>query len=146
MGGTNSTPNTHEEMLRNETLIDSSTEVRRVPHSKVVQEENKEFYPDTPKREVLSGQIIYPRKLFKEKKKIINFEQRNRDHKINIEVEEMDLEILLLNTLTITANKVQEIINEFLQGETYTSIFCFTETKVDSIYFKPVGVKLITKH
>ena len=58
----------------------------------------------------------------------------------------MDVEILLRNTLTITANKVQEVINEFLQGETYTSIFCFTETKVDSIGFKPVVVKLITKH
>ena len=58
----------------------------------------------------------------------------------------MDVEILLLNTLTITANKVQEVINNFLQGETYTSIFCFTETKVDNLDFKPVGVKLITKH
>ena len=120
--------------------------MREVLQPKVVQEGNKEFYPDTPKREVLAGQIIYPRKLFKEKRKIINFEQRNRDHKINIEEEKMDVEILLLNTLTITANKVQEVINEFLQGETYTSIFCFTETKVDSIDFKPVGVKLITKH
>ena len=57
----------------------------------------------------------------------------------------MDVEILLVNTLTITANKVQMVINDFLQGETYTSIFCFTETKVDNPDFKPVGVKLFSK-
>ena len=33
-----------------------------------------------------------------------------------------------------------------MQEEIYTSIFCFTETKVDSIDFKPIGVRLITKH
>ena len=58
----------------------------------------------------------------------------------------MDVEILLVNTLTITANKVQLVINDFLQGETYTSIFCFTETKVDNPDFKPVGIKLFSKH
>ena len=57
----------------------------------------------------------------------------------------MNVEILLLNTLTITATKVQMVTNEFLQGETYTSIFCFTETKVDNPDFKPVGIKLFSK-
>ena len=57
----------------------------------------------------------------------------------------MNVEIFLVNTLTITANKVQMVINEFLQGETYISIFCFTETKVDNPDFKPVGMKIFSK-
>ena len=57
----------------------------------------------------------------------------------------MNLEILLLNTLTITALKVQTVINKFLIDKPYTSIFCFTETKVDCINFIPVGLKIITK-
>ena len=32
-----------------------------------------------------------------------------------------------------------------MQDKTYTSIFCFTETKVDWIDFNPVGLKMITK-
>ena len=57
----------------------------------------------------------------------------------------MDLQILLLNTLTIDASKVQVIVNEFMQGETYSSIFCFTETKVDNPDFKPKGLKIFSK-
>ena len=55
----------------------------------------------------------------------------------------MDLQILLLNTLTIDASKVQVIVNEFIQGETHSSIFCFTETKVDNPNFKPIGLKFL---
>ena len=57
----------------------------------------------------------------------------------------MDLELLLINTLTITAEKVQLVINNFLKGESFSSIFCFTETKVDSLNFRPVGVKSFSK-
>ena len=57
----------------------------------------------------------------------------------------MDMEFLLMKTLSIIANKIQMVINNFLQEETYTSIFCFTETKVDSPDFRPVGIKLFTK-
>ena len=57
----------------------------------------------------------------------------------------MNLEILLLNTLKITALKVQTVINKFMWNKPYTSIFCFTETKVDCINFIPVGLKMITK-
>ena len=32
-----------------------------------------------------------------------------------------------------------------MMDKTYTSIFCFTETKVDSVDFIPVGLKIITK-
>ena len=53
--------------------------------------------------------------------------------KINIDIEEMNLEILLLNTLTITATKVQTVINEFMQDDFCTNIFCFTETKVENL-------------
>ena len=78
-------------------------------------------------------------------RKRIDFEKRNRIHRIIENIEDMDLEFLLQNTLTITAEKVQMVINDFLKGESFTSIFCFTETKVDHPDFKPVGVKIFSK-
>ena len=33
-----------------------------------------------------------------------------------------------------------------MKNKTYTSIFCFTETKVDSLNFKPIGLKIYSKH
>ena len=50
-----------------------------------------------------------------------------------------------MNTQTSTATKVQSAVEEFMQGETHTSIFCFTETKVDNLDFKPVGLKIFSK-
>ena len=61
-------------------------------------------------------------------------------------VEGMNVEFLLLNTLIINAVKVQTVIENFIKGKDYTSIFCFTETKVDSLDFNPVGVKIFSKH
>ena len=58
----------------------------------------------------------------------------------------MNVEILLLNTLVITAVKVQTVIDKFIKNKSYTSIFCFTETKVDSLSFKPIGIKVFSKH
>ena len=65
---------------------------------------------------------------------------------IRSEVGKVDLEILLLNTLKITAIKVQEVTDKYLINKPYISIFCFTEIKVDSIDFIPIGLKLFTKH
>ena len=53
---------------------------------------------------------------------------------------EVDLEILLVNSLKINAGKMQEIIDSFLINKEYISIFCLTETKVDCIDFTPVGL------
>ena len=39
---------------------------------------------------------------------------------------EVDLEIMLVNSLKINAGKVQEIIDSFLVNKTYISIFCLT--------------------
>merc|ERR1711874_876744 len=50
------------------------------------------------------------------------------------------------NTLVITAVKVQTVIDKFIKDKKYTSIFCFTETKVDSLSFKPIGIKIFPKH
>ena len=58
----------------------------------------------------------------------------------------MNLEILLLNTLTISAVKVQTVISQFMIDKPYTSIFCFTEIKVDSLNFNPIGLKIFSKH
>ena len=46
-----------------------------------------------------------------------------------------DLEFLLLNTWKIDASKVQAVIEKFLKGGDHKTLFCFTETKVDSLDF-----------
>ena len=51
-----------------------------------------------------------------------------------------------MNTQTITASKVQAVVGECMQGKAHTSIFCFTEIKVNSIDFKTIGLKIFTKH
>ena len=51
-------------------------------------------------------------------------------HIDQIRTEGMNGEILLLTTLIITAVKVQAVIEVFIKGKDYISIFCFTETKV----------------
>ena len=65
---------------------------------------------------------------------------------IKIGAEGMNVEFLLLNTLIINAVKVQTVIEDFIKGKAYTSIFCFTETKVDNLNFDPVGKKILSKH
>ena len=53
---------------------------------------------------------------------------------------EIDLEIMLVNSLKINAAKIQEIIDGFLINKPYINIFCLTETKVDCVNFIPVGL------
>ena len=55
-------------------------------------------------------------------------------------MEEIDLEIMLINSLQINAGKIQEIVDSFLIEKEYTSIFCLTETKVDYVDFVPIGL------
>ena len=69
----------------------------------------------------------------------------HRVYKINKDIEEMDLEVLLMNTLTIKADKMQEVTESFLQEDSYTTIFCFTETKFDNLDFKPLGLEIFSK-
>ena len=57
-----------------------------------------------------------------------------------------DLEFLLLNSWKIDAVKVQTVIDKFIKGKKHSSFFCFTETKVDSLDFTPIGIKLFSKH
>ena len=64
----------------------------------------------------------------------------------HVGIEEMNVEILLINTLMITAVKVQTVIENFIKNKNHTSIFCFTETKVDSLSFNPIGIKIFSKH
>ena len=56
------------------------------------------------------------------------------------------MEFLLLNALIINVVKVQTVIENFIKGKEYTSIFCFTEIKVESLDFNPVGIKIFSKH
>ena len=44
-------------------------------------------------------------------------------------VEGMNVEFLLLNTLIINAVKVQTVIENFIKGKDYTSIFLFHRNK-----------------
>ena len=64
---------------------------------------------------------------------------------IDTEAGEVDLEVMLVNSLKINAGKVQEIIDSFLIEKDYISIFCLTETKVDCIDFTPVGLTTYDK-
>jgi len=57
-----------------------------------------------------------------------------------------DLEFLLVNSCAINVIKVQTIVENFIRNKKHTSIFCLTETKVDSHDFKPRGIKIFSKH
>ena len=58
----------------------------------------------------------------------------------------MGLEFLLINSLTITVTKVQEVADTFMIGKDYISVFCFTETKVDSLNFMTKEINIFAKH
>merc|ERR1711888_437504 len=58
---------------------------------------------------------------------------------------EVDLEILLINSLKINAGKIQEIIDSFLINKEYISIFCLTETKINCANFTPLGLTTYDK-
>ena len=57
-----------------------------------------------------------------------------------------NLEFLLINSLVINVVKVQAIVEKFIRDKDYKSIFCMTETKVDSHDFEPKGIKKNSKH
>ena len=54
----------------------------------------------------------------------------------------VDLKVLLLNTLKITAIRGQEVTDKYLRDKPYISIFCFTDINVDIIDFMPLGLEL----
>ena len=94
---------------------------------------------NTPCRKTL----LKPRKLFEE-----NIMDSKDISNLDIEIlpVDIDLEFLLLNSLIIDAVKVQTVVDNFITGKEYSSFFCFTETKVDSLDFAPIGIKLFSKH
>ena len=59
--------------------------------------------------------------------------------------EEMNLEILLINSLKINIGKIQEITDGFLVEKEYISIFCLTETKENCANFQKQGITLYDK-
>ena len=74
------------------------------------------------------------------------YKDLNQQNKITNEAGKIDLELLLLNTMTITDITVQEVNDKFLTKKPYISIFCFTENKVDCLDFIPLGIRIISKH
>ena len=72
-------------------------------------------------------------------------EYRSTIKEIPTEFGLIDLEILLINSLGITADKVQQVAESFMIGKKYVSMFCFTETRVRSIGFKTEGIKIHSK-
>ena len=79
-----------------------------------------------------------PKKLFKDK--LLEYIEVERE---DIRPKDMNLELLLINSLKINALKVQTVIENFIRGKNHTCIFCLTETKVDSLDFSPIGIKNI---
>ena len=61
-------------------------------------------------------------------------------------MEGVNMELLLVNSLKINALKIQTVIENFIKDKDHTSIFCLTETKVDSLDFNPKGIKIFSKH
>ena len=57
-----------------------------------------------------------------------------------------NLEFLLVNSCAINAVKVQTIVEKFIKDRKQISLFCLTETKVDSHDFEPKGIKIFSKH
>ena len=47
---------------------------------------------------------------------------------VNIVPEDINLEVLLLNSLVINTTKVQTVVENFIRNKEYNSIFCLTET------------------
>merc|ERR1711874_707805 len=89
---------------------------------------NQKRYTETPKR----NKRISPRKIFRDQevsrenkekpeRKNTGYMNRNQENKINQDIEKMNLEILLMNTLTISAWKVQMVFNQFMCNKPYTS-------------------------
>merc|ERR1711874_865382 len=83
---------------------------------------------DKPKRKLFSKNII---------------QNPTIDNMVPIDT---DLEILLINSCKINALKVQDIVEHFIKGKTYTVLFCMTETKVDSLDFSPRSITLFSAH
>ena len=71
--------------------------------------------------------------------------QNRGELEVQIIPENTDLEILLVNSCKIDAIKVQTIVEEFIRGKEYTTIFCLTETKVQGHDFQPDGIKIMSK-
>ena len=108
------------------------------------------MYPVTrPVGQIISQMIdtppnprhIIPRRLFSK-----NTQEDIELDRIDVRLEEMNVELLLINSLMINAVKVQMVIENFIKNKDHTSIFCLTETKVDSLNFKPIGIKIFSKH
>merc|ERR1712179_367766 len=93
----------------------------------------------TPCRKLINK--MKPKKLFETK--IQNYIEMEKKELVP---EDMNMELVLVNSLKINALKVQTVIENFIKDKEHTCIFCLTETKVDSLDFDPQGVKLFTEH
>ena len=91
--------------------------------------------------------VVTPCKKNIDKPRIKLFDNIEID-KVDIDIvpEEVNLEVLLINSLVINVIKVQAIVEKFIRDKDYKSIFCMTETKVDSHDFEPKGIKIFSKH
>ena len=54
----------------------------------------------------------------------------NNDHEIKVNIGKIDMEVLLLNSLILTVEKVEEVVGKFMKNKQYTSFVCFTEPNV----------------
>ena len=99
--------------------------------------QDKGTFPNNDKHTPKRPELDLPRRKL--------FEIENKEE-IEVVPEGVNWEVLLINSLTINTIKVQTIVEKFIRNKNYISIFCMTETKVDSHDFKPVGLKIFSKH
>merc|ERR1712082_482712 len=112
------------------------------PKQNITIEERKQTltYDTTPTRK---REIIPRKRLFDIQMK----DERDMDNIITEVVPiNTDLEVLLINSCKINATKVQLIVNDFMIGNSHSTIFCMTETKVEGHDFQPQGIRMFSKH
>merc|ERR1711874_521822 len=80
------------------------------------------------------------------RKKLFHETMFENEEEIDIVPTETDLEFLLINSCKIDVIKVQTIVESFIRGKKHTTIFCMTETKVDSHDFQPKGISIFSAH
>merc|ERR1711874_641607 len=112
--------------------IHKYTQARNISHDL----NNRHLLDKTPK---ITGVQLSPKKLFHEEMKT------DKEEVLKIPTD-TDLEILLINSCRIDATKVQTIVTNFVEDKEYTTIFCMTETKVDSHNFQPQGITIFSAH
>ena len=115
--------------LNNQVIKDKNS--KNYQRSKKTEQTNRIHYQPFKKNNInyntpKNKRPIRPIKLFRKiQDKHLTYKERNiKFKKKNEDIEDMNLQVILMNTQTITASKFQEMVEACLQGKDHSSIFC----------------------